>query len=134
MSCFTLGLCKWIKAIAAYDVVAKIIAPKKADLLVAEEIYNEAISALEVKRSQLREVQKKLADLEENLERNKQRLNLLQDDVDLCTKKLQRAEELIGGLGGEKDRWSATAKALGERYHLLTGIYSSIYGYYRFNY
>lgn len=114
-------MCKWIKAIAAYDVVAKVIAPKKADLLVAENIYNTAITALEVKRAQLRAVQQKLSDLEANLERNKQRLNLLQDDVDLCTKKLQRAEELIGGLGGEKHRWSTTAKELGERYHLLTG-------------
>ncbi|XP_054282731.1 dynein axonemal heavy chain 7-like [Macrosteles quadrilineatus] len=115
------GLCKWIRALSEYDVQAKIIAPKKAALAVAEADYNTAMAALEIKQAKLREVQKKLADLEAVLEQNKATLNNLQDEVDLCTKKLQRAEELIGGLGGEKDRWSATAKALGERYHLLTG-------------
>ena len=28
----------------------------------------------------------------------------LENQVDLCQKKLVRAEQLIGGLGGEKDR------------------------------
>ena len=28
----------------------------------------------------------------------------LEQQVDLCAKKLDRAEKLIGGLGGEKDR------------------------------
>lgn len=79
------------------------------------------MAALEVKRAQLREVEEKLAKLKAVLEQNKARFKDLQDDVDLCTTKLQRAEELIGGLGGEKDRWSQTAKDLGERYKLLTG-------------
>lgn len=40
----------------------------------------------------------------------------LEANIDLCTKKLDRAEKLIGGLGGEKDRWSQAAKELGERW------------------
>ena len=28
----------------------------------------------------------------------------LEEQVDTCAKKLERAEKLIGGLGGEKDR------------------------------
>ena len=39
----------------------------------------------------------------------------LEAQIDLCSKKLVRAEKLIGGLGGEKDRWSEAAKVLGER-------------------
>ena len=39
----------------------------------------------------------------------------LEANIDLCTKKLERAEKLIGGLGGEKDRWSQAAEELGER-------------------
>lgn len=45
----------------------------------------------------------------------------LQADVNLCTLKLERAEELISGLGGERERWSTTAKTLGETYFTLTG-------------
>ena len=41
--------------------------------------------------------------------------------MDLCAKKLERAQKLIGGLGGEKDRWSLAAKNLQETYDNLTG-------------
>ena len=41
--------------------------------------------------------------------------------VDLCAKKLERAEKLIGGLGGEKQRWSAAAIHLQDVYDNLTG-------------
>lgn len=43
------------------------------------------------------------------------------DEVQDCEEKLKRAEELIGGLGGEYNRWSETAKTLGDLYHKLTG-------------
>lgn len=39
----------------------------------------------------------------------------------MCSKKLKRAEQLIGGLGGEKMRWSETALHLGELFTNLTG-------------
>ena len=39
----------------------------------------------------------------------------LEANIDLCSKKLDRAEKLIGGLGGEKDRWGVAASELGER-------------------
>ena len=41
--------------------------------------------------------------------------------MDLCQKKLVRAEQLIGGLGGEKDRWSQSAKDLSIKYTNTTG-------------
>ena len=41
--------------------------------------------------------------------------------VDMCSKKLVRAEQLIGGLGGEKDRWSKIAKDLAILYDNLAG-------------
>ena len=45
----------------------------------------------------------------------------LENQVDLCEKKLVRAEQLLGGLGGEKARWQESAKQLGEKYVALTG-------------
>lgn len=38
----------------------------------------------------------------------------LEDEIDLCSTKLNRAEQLIGGLGGEKMRWSELARQLQE--------------------
>ena len=116
------GLCKWIIAMSKYDKVAKIVAPKKLALAEAEATYNAAMSALEAKRALLKAVREKLAVLEETLERENKKYNQLNGEAELCALKLQRAEELISGLGGEKSRWLATAKALGESYHVLTGI------------
>lgn len=45
----------------------------------------------------------------------------LEFDVDLCEKKLDRATKLIGGLGGEKTRWTEVAKTLAHDYVNLTG-------------
>ena len=115
------GLCKWVIAMSKYDKVAKVVAPKKKALAEAEAAFAVAMAALEIKRAQLREVQAKLARLEAVLEQNRKRYAMLQGDVDLCHMKLKRAEELIGGLGGERTRWSATAKMLGETYFTLTG-------------
>ena len=79
------------------------------------------MQSLEIKRSQLREVQAKLKKLMDDLERNKQNKQSLEYQVDLCTKKLERAEALIGGLGGEKMRWTQAAKDLGGQYDNLVG-------------
>lgn len=45
----------------------------------------------------------------------------LEEEVDLCQKKLDRATKLIGGLGGEKTRWGEVAKKLAADYTNLTG-------------
>ncbi len=51
----------------------------------------------------------------------KRRKEKLEHDVHMCTVKLDRAEKLISGLGGEKSRWTAAARSLGELYIRLTG-------------
>ena len=38
-----------------------------------------------------------------------------------CSVKLERAEKLISCLGGEKTRWTAAARTLGDQYIKLTG-------------
>ncbi|CAH1130366.1 unnamed protein product [Ceutorhynchus assimilis] len=115
------GICKWVIAISKYDKVAKVVAPKKAALAIAEDQFNTAMASLEIKRQQLREARERVAKLEERLADESKKFKILTDEVNLCTLKLQRAEDLIGGLGGEKDRWRLTAKQLGEQYFLLVG-------------
>jgi len=108
-------------AILKYAEAAEVIAPKKQALVKAEADFSVAVAALEFKRAQLFEVQGKLARLETELDQNRKSFAMLQAEVDGCNFKIKRAEELIGGLGGERSRWSATAKALGEKYFTLTG-------------
>lgn len=46
---------------------------------------------------------------------------VLKSDQELCARKLQRATDIINGLGGEKQRWTDTAENLGKVYDTLTG-------------
>ncbi|XP_060067000.1 dynein axonemal heavy chain 7-like [Ylistrum balloti] len=115
------GLCRWCRAMDVYDRVAKVVAPKKIKLKEAEGELATAMASLEKKRSSLREVQDKLAKLQSTLENNKKKKVDLENQVDMCTKKLERAEQLISGLGGEKDRWGQAARRLGIQYNNLTG-------------
>uniref|UniRef100_A0A672V280 Dynein axonemal heavy chain 7 n=1 Tax=Strigops habroptila TaxID=2489341 RepID=A0A672V280_STRHB len=115
------GLCKWVIAMEFYDTVAKNVAPKKLKLNQAEGELKIAMDSLRKKQADLKEVQDKLAVLQHTLESKKQEKADLENQVDLCSKKLQRAEQLISGLGGEKTRWHETALDLGQKYTNLTG-------------
>lgn len=56
-----------------------------------------------------------------HVSRNAEKKNQLESEVEMCSVKLDRAQKLIGGLGGERDRWSATAESLEAAYAALTG-------------
>ena len=64
------GLAKWTLAMDKYDVVAKIVAPKKIALAGAEEQVAKAEAILVEKRAHLRSVQEKLAVLQKQLDDN----------------------------------------------------------------
>ncbi|XP_068084555.1 dynein axonemal heavy chain 3 [Anabrus simplex] len=106
------GICKWIRAMEVYDRVIKIVAPKKAKLAEAEGELALQMDKLNEKRAQLQEVADKLQALNDEFAAMTRKKKELEDAIELCCQKLDRAEKLIGGLGGEKDRWSKTAKAL----------------------
>ncbi|XP_016404673.1 dynein heavy chain 12, axonemal [Sinocyclocheilus rhinocerous] len=115
------GLCRWITAMEVYDRVAKVVAPKKANLIVAQESLATTMALLNQKRAELKEVEDRLASLQKTLEEKTEEKAQLEFQVDLCARKLERAEKLIGGLGGEKSRWSKAANDLQCTYDNLTG-------------
>ncbi|NXM04479.1 DYH7 protein, partial [Tyrannus savana] len=115
------GLCKWIKGMEVYHRVSKEIEPKKERLRVAEESLAETMTLLNQKREELAAVEGRLAALEQTFTEKTEEKARLEFQVELCAKKLERAEKLIGGLGGEKTRWDKAAKDLQEEYDNLTG-------------
>lgn len=115
------GLCKWVRALDKYDVVAKVVGPKKIALAQAESELAVEMAKLNAKRAELKEVEDKMSALENNFKAMTAKKADLEAQVDLCGKKLVRAEQLIGGLGGEKDRWGDAAKSLTITYNNLTG-------------
>lgn len=115
------GLCKWILAMEIYDRVAKVVAPKKIKLAEAEQSLETTMSKLNEKRAELRAGEEKLANLETQLRQKEQEKADLEAQVELCGKKLERAKKLIGGLGGEKERWTQAAANLQIIYDNLLG-------------
>ncbi|XP_022235913.1 dynein heavy chain 3, axonemal-like, partial [Limulus polyphemus] len=115
------GLCRWVRAIDVYDRVAKVVAPKKEKLAEAEAELTVQMERLDEKKRQLQEVTDKLQALNDEFAAMTKKKKDLEDSIELCSKKLERAERLIGGLGGEKERWSEVAIALSERYSNIVG-------------
>ncbi|XP_030596674.1 dynein heavy chain 3, axonemal isoform X2 [Archocentrus centrarchus] len=115
------GLCKWVRAMEVYERVAKVVAPKKERLKLAERELAVQMEKLSVKRAELKKVEDSLQSLNDNLAAMIKKKKELEDNIKLCSQKLIRAEKLIGGLGGEKDRWTEAAQQLKMRYTNLTG-------------
>lgn len=62
-----------------------------------------------------------LGELQKKLNKQKEQFESLKFEHELCGKKLQRATDIITGLGGEKTRWTETAANLAVVYDTLTG-------------
>ncbi|KAJ8964394.1 hypothetical protein NQ317_006775 [Molorchus minor] len=82
------------------------------ELTSAESELASQMETLNAKRAQLQEVADKLQALNDEFAAETKKKKELEDDISLCAQKLDRAEQLIGGLGGEKARWSEAAKQL----------------------
>ncbi|CAD6235446.1 GSCOCG00007903001-RA-CDS, partial [Cotesia congregata] len=115
------GLCKWIRAMEVYDRVIKVVAPKKAMLAEAEAKLAAQMETLNAKRTLLQEVTDKLQTLNDEFAECMREKKKLEDQIDHCMQKLDRAEKLLGGLGGEKTRWSSTAANLGSSLNNIIG-------------
>jgi len=115
------GLCKWVYAMDTYDRVAKEVAPKKEALRIAEEQLEFTMGQLRAKQAELKAVEDGLQALQDGLNAANNKKGDLNDQVDLCKKKLIRATQLIDGLGGEKTRWGQLRDELGTVYENLTG-------------
>lgn len=115
------GLCKWVRAMEVYDRVAKVVAPKRERLKEAEGKLDTQMQKLNQKRAELRLVEDRLQALNDDFEEMNTKKKTLEENIEICSQKLIRAEKLISGLGGEKDRWTEAARQLGIRYTNLTG-------------
>ena len=78
-----------------------------ASLREKQLVYDEANSKLKVLQADLATKKSKKAELE--------------NEVETCSRKLERAEQLIGGLGGERDKWAVIVGNLGTKFIRLTG-------------
>lgn len=88
------------------------VAPKRAALAAAQESLDKTLAELTGAQARLAAVQDKIASLEAAFEAGTAKKAALAAQVTDCQVKLQRADKLIGGLGGERSRWSSTVQQL----------------------
>ena len=115
------GMCRWVGAMVTYDRVAKIVGPKKLALEEAEATLAVTMGALNQKKAALQAVEDELKELEDALNAAKKKKGDLEAQADMCDKKIERANQLLDGLGGERERWSHFAQTLAQQFSKLTG-------------
>jgi hypothetical protein len=115
------GMCKWILAMLEYDRVLNFIRPKRAALEDSEKTLQKTLMDLGSKRRALREVEDELAQLQQEYDAAVERADRLINTLKLCELKVQRARDLLKGLGGEAEKWTESAHELSKRSVLLVG-------------
>lgn len=98
----------WCKAMITYNTVLKIVGPKRA--LAAEKTIQleKVMKSLNEKRAQVKAIDDKLAAYKKEINDLEAKAKQLNDDIEDCGKKLIRADKMIDGLSGEKERWTTT--------------------------
>lgn len=88
------------------------VAPKRAALAAAQATLDATLAELAAAQTKLASVQEKIAGLEAAFAEATAKKAALAAQVQDCQVKLQRADKLIGGLGGERSRWESTVAQL----------------------
>ena len=109
------GLCSWTRAMASFYSVNKEVLPLKANLAVQESRLEKAQGELAVAQAKLDEKEAELNAVRQMYENAMSEKQALQDDADSCKRRMEAATALIGGLSGEKERWTQQSKEFQEQ-------------------
>lgn len=115
------GIVKWSQAMMKYYELLKIVNPKREQVKVMQEKSKIVQAELAKKRKQLAELDQKLADINAKLQMLKDQETQLNNEITDSMVKLDRANKIIEGLSGEKERWTETVSRLVTEYDLLIG-------------
>ena len=115
------SLCVWVKAMVVYGRIAKNVAPKREKLRNANETLAKKRAQLKAAQDELQLITDKNMALKQKYDDSvnlKERLVLESGELEA---KLDRAQKLVGGLGGERARWDSSASSLEARTQQLIG-------------
>eukprot|EP00117_Sycon_ciliatum_P004310 scpid857/ scgid8744/ Dynein heavy chain 5, axonemal; Axonemal beta dynein heavy chain 5; Ciliary dynein heavy chain 5 len=115
------GLCSWTLAMAAFFEINREVLPLKANLVKAEAKLAVAQGELNAAQAQLDEKEAELAAVQAMYDKAMTEKQTLIDDADTCRRKMAAASALIGGLSGEKDRWTIQSKEFQDQIGRLVG-------------
>nr|XP_041630529.1 dynein heavy chain 8, axonemal-like isoform X2 [Drosophila kikkawai] len=100
------GLLSWTMAMAKYFEVNKEVLPLKANLAVQEAKYQKASGDLQEAEDLLQQKENELAEVQQTLEDAVSKKDAVLTEAKKCQDKMDAATALIGGLAGEKIRWT----------------------------
>eukprot|EP00842_Homolaphlyctis_polyrhiza_P003901 jgi/Hompol1/4511/HPOL_003669-RA len=115
------SLCMWVRAMETYGIIFRQVAPKKEKLRVAQETLEKKQKTLREAKSKLQEIQDKLIELKTQYDEKVSLKEKLRQDSEQTELKLTRAEKLVSGLSGERDRWEKSIGKYEEAIRYLPG-------------
>ncbi|KAJ3242061.1 Dynein heavy chain 2, axonemal [Chytriomyces hyalinus] len=115
------SLCMWVKAMETYGIIFRQVAPKKEKLKNAQETLEKKQKSLREAKAKLQEIQDKLIELKTQYDEKVSLKEKLRQDSEATELKLIRAEQLVSGLAGERDRWEKSIKIYEESMRYLPG-------------
>ncbi|XP_025097584.1 dynein heavy chain 1, axonemal-like [Pomacea canaliculata] len=115
------SICQWVRAMHTYHFVSKAVAPKREALKLASEELAETQKILDIAMQRLKEVEDGLKKLEMTYKQCVDKKTDLENKCKQCEARLIRADKLIGGLAGEKDRWAESVTLLSELVTKIVG-------------
>ena len=115
------SLCMWVRAMDSYGTIFRQVAPKKEKLRSAQENLEKKQRTLKEAKQKLDEIQAKLNELQSQYDEKVSLKEKLRQDSDDMETKLNRAEKLVSGLSGERERWEKSIKNYEEALRFLPG-------------
>ena len=115
------AICQWTLAMEKYYHVARGVEPKRKALKEASAELEVTMAELKVQKAKLQEVEDRIADLESKYSAAVDKKDELARQVIDCEQKLERANKLISGLGGEKIRWGESVQELTIAFDAVVG-------------
>ncbi|KAG4103981.1 dynein heavy chain and region D6 of dynein motor-domain-containing protein [Neocallimastix lanati (nom. inval.)] len=115
------SLCMWVMAMESYGHIYRVVAPKKEKLRLAQETLEKKQKSVREANEKLQEIKNQLNELQSQYDEKiiqKENLRVQSEETEV---KLSRAEQLVTGLSGEKDRWETSIKNYEESLHYLPG-------------
>lgn len=111
----------WVMAMVTYHEVLKIVNPKRAIASEKTAELEVVMEKLNAARARVKAIDDRLAELGAELAGLEAKAKALNDEIEDCKKRLVRADKMIDGLSGEKDRWTRTVADLSVQATLVTG-------------
>jgi len=115
------GLCVWVRAMKFYHEASKIVKPKLEALAIAEAQMEAANKALSAAEDRLKACKDRLAQLQDMFDNQMAEKKRIEDGALALQRKMNQASELIGGLAGERERWTDDANNFADLKRRLVG-------------